>query len=607
MKAFRRLALATTLTTIGVIGVGGLVRATGSGQGCPAWPKCFGRWIPPLEYHAIIEYSHRAIGAIAIALLSLTLLVAVVKHRRDRPLVIATVVAWLMIFVQAGLGAIVVNTGLNPTLVTVHIGTAMILVGLLVWITVGVYCRARAAAGVMKEPVARSVEQLAAVSAVTTFLLILIGAYVRGQGAGLAFKDWPLMNGTLLPALGGHATTMFIHRFAAVVTGVVLAAFIWRANRARPRDAAVRAFANIAGVVYVAQIVVGGLQVLTKLSAPPVVAHVVLSSLLWSSLVAAYAVARGLHRTVEAPAEALVVDGEVAEARPGFATTLRAYVALTKPRIIMLLVVTTVPTMLLAARGWPSGWLIAATVFGGTLAAGAANTINMYLDRDIDAVMKRTSRRPLPAHRMTPQRALAFGIALQAISFFFMAATVNLTAALLTQSAVVFYVFVYTMGLKRSTPQNIVIGGAAGAVPVLVGWAAVTGRVGWPAVVLFAIIFFWTPAHFWALAMRYSDDYRAAGVPMLPVVAGARATQRQIVLYTVLTVAVTLVLLPVARMGTIYVVAASGLGVWFLQKALRLWRTGTPAAAMGVFRASLGYLALLFAALGVDAVVHIAA
>jgi heme o synthase len=603
VKAFRRLALATTITTIGVIGVGGLVRATGSGKGCPAWPKCFGRWIPPLEYHAIIEYSHRAIGAIAIGLLAITALVVVLKHRRDRPLVIATLIALFMIFVQAGLGAIVVNTGLNPTLVTVHIGTAMILVGLLVWITVGAYCRARAAAGVMKEPVARSVEQLAAASAIATFGLILIGAYVRGQGAGLAFKDWPLMNGTLFPALSGHATTMFIHRFAAVAVGVVLASFIWRANRARPRDAAVRAFANIAGVLYVAQIVVGGLQVLTKLAAPPVVAHVVLSSLLWSALVAAYAVSRGLHRKVEVPSE----ETEAVEERSGFATTLRAYVALTKPRIIVLLVVTTVPTMLLAARGWPSGWLIAATVFGGMLAAGAANTINMYLDRDIDAVMKRTSRRPLPAHQMSPQRALTFGIALQAISFFFMAATVNLTAALLTQSAVVFYVFVYTMGLKRSTPQNIVIGGAAGAVPVLVGWAAVTGRVGWPAVVLFAIIFFWTPAHFWALAMRYSEDYRAAGIPMLPVVAGARATQRQIVLYTVLTVAVTLVLLPVARMGTIYVVAASALGVWFLRKAIQLWRTGTPAAAMGVFRASLGYLALLFAALGVDAVIHIAA
>jgi len=293
--------------------------------------------------------------------------------------------------------------------------------------------------------------------------------------------------------------------------------------------------------------------------------------------------------------------------RAGFARTLRAYVTLTKPRIIVLLVVTTVPTMLLAARGWPSGWLIVATVLGGILAAGAANTINMYLDRDIDAVMARTSKRPLPAHQIAPQRALAFGVALQAVSFFFMVATVNLTAALLTQSAVIFYVFVYTMGLKRTTSQNIVIGGAAGAVPVLVGWAAVTGRVGWPAVVLFAIIFFWTPAHFWALAMKYSDDYRAAGIPMLPVVAGPRSTQRQIVLYALITVATTLVLLPVARMGAIYVVAAAALGVWFIQRAITLWRTGTPAAAMAVFKASLGYLALLFAALGVDAVIHIAA
>src|SRR5205085_11689710 len=214
----------------------------------------FGRWFPPFEYHAIIEYSHRAIGAVAITLLAVTALVAVLKHRRDRPLLVATLVALLMIFVQAGLGAIVVNTGLNPTLVTVYIGTAMILVGLLVWITVGAYCRARAAAGLMKEPVARSVEQLAAAAAIATFLLILIGAYVRGQGAGLAFKDWPLMNGSLLPAPGGHATTMFIHRLAAVAAGIVVAAFIWRANRAQPRDAAVRAFANVAGLVYVAQV-----------------------------------------------------------------------------------------------------------------------------------------------------------------------------------------------------------------------------------------------------------------------------------------------------------------------------------------------------------------
>jgi heme o synthase len=289
----------------------------------------------------------------------------------------------------------------------------------------------------------------------------------------------------------------------------------------------------------------------------------------------------------------------------GARVLLSDYVELTKPKVQSLLLLTTIATMYVA--GDPSPLLVALTCLGGYLSAGGAGAVNHWFDRDIDAQMSRTAGRPLPAGRVSPRAALAFGCTLAALSLLELTLAVNPLAAALSFAGFLGYVFIYTVWLKRRTPQNIVIGGAAGAVPVLVGWAAVTGRVGWPAVVLFGIIFFWTPAHFWALAMRYSEDYRAAGVPMLPVVAGARATQRQIVLYTVLTVAVTLVLLPVARMGTIYVVAASALGVWFLQKAIQLWRTGTPAAAMGVFRASLGYLALLFAALGVDAVIHIAA
>jgi protoheme IX farnesyltransferase len=395
--------------------------------------------------------------------------------------------------------------------------------------------------------------------------------------------------------------THFLHRAAAVGVGLILLAFIVRANR-KPREAAVAIFANIAGALYVAQVVVGGLQVFTKLAPAPVVAHVVLSTLIWSSLVAAAVVTRRTRALQRAPAEAAPEQPE-----PRLLRTIKAYVALTKPRIIALLVVTTVPTMLLAKKGWPSPWLILATIGGGTLAAGAANTINMYFDQDIDARMRRTRARPLPAHQVNPSHALIFGICLQAVSFFFMAETVNLLAAMLTQSAVVFYVFVYTLGLKRSTPQNIVIGGAAGAVPVLVGWAAVTGRLGAPAVVLFAVIFFWTPAHFWALAMRYSDDYRSAGVPMMPVVAGARSTQIQITLYSALTVAVTLILFPVARMGAIYLAAAVVLGAWLLRYAVDLLRSGTPVAAMRMFRFSISYLALLFAAMGLDAMVHLSA
>jgi protoheme IX farnesyltransferase len=265
--------------------------------------------------------------------------------------------------------------------------------------------------------------------------------------------------------------------------------------------------------------------------------------------------------------------------------------------------ITTVPAMMLAERGLPSIGLILATLVGGTIAAGSANAINCYLDRDIDEVMRRTRKRPLPAHLIEPDSALAFGFVLGAISFFFLSITVNVLAASLALSAIAFYVFVYTMWLKRTSVQNIVIGGAAGAVPALVGWAAVTGTVGLAAWVLFAIVFVWTPPHFWALAMRYSGDYRAAGIPMLPVVRGPRETRKQILLYSLVLFGTSLVLVPVASMGLLYVGAAVVLGGWFVWRALRLWLGTSPAESMRLFRFSIVYLALLFAAVAADALV----
>ncbi|RPJ13368.1 MAG: protoheme IX farnesyltransferase, partial [Actinobacteria bacterium] len=276
---------------------------------------------------------------------------------------------------------------------------------------------------------------------------------------------------------------------------------------------------------------------------------------------------------------------------------------LTKPRIIVLLLITTVPAMVLAQRGMPSIGLIVATLVGGTIAAGSANAINCYLDRDIDEVMRRTRKRPLPAHRVEPEGALAFGFVLGAISFFYLSVAVNVLAASLALSAIAFYVFVYTMWLKRTSVQNIVIGGAAGAVPALVGWAAVTGSVGPAAWVLFAIVFVWTPPHFWALAMRYSGDYRAAGIPMLPVVRGQQETRRQILLYSLVLFGTSLLLVPVAPMGVIYSAAAVLLGGWFVWRALRLWRGTSPAESMRLFRFSIVYLALLFAAVAADAAI----
>jgi protoheme IX farnesyltransferase len=300
--------------------------------------------------------------------------------------------------------------------------------------------------------------------------------------------------------------------------------------------------------------------------------------------------------------------------------TVRAYIALTKPRIIELLLVTTVPAMVLATRDLPGAaagvswtdWavLVFWTMLGGTLAAGSANAINCYLDRDIDLLMTRTRRRPLPAHEVEPERAVVFGLVLGVISFAVMAWFVNLVAAFLTLLAIGFYVVVYTILLKRSTPQNIVIGGAAGALPPVIGWAAVTGSVGIPALLLFALVFYWTPPHFWALSLRIRKDYASAGVPMLPVVKGIAETTRQIGLYAILMVAVSLVLWAVARMGAIYLGAAIALGAIFLWQAYGLWRRGaseeaSTAGAIRLYRYSISYLTLLFAAVALDALLVI--
>jgi protoheme IX farnesyltransferase len=293
--------------------------------------------------------------------------------------------------------------------------------------------------------------------------------------------------------------------------------------------------------------------------------------------------------------------GSVAAARArGLSEAARAYLNLTKPRIVVLLVVTTIPAMILAEGGMPSLWLILATVSGGAIVAGGANAMNCYFDRDIDSLMLRTRERPLPSGQIEPERAAVFGLALAAVGFAMLELLVNWQAAFLTLSAFAFYVIVYTLLLKRTTPQNIVIGGAAGAIPPVVGWAAVTGEVGAAALVLFAIVVFWTPPHFWALSMNYRSDYERAGVPMLPVVAGREETRWHILGHSLLLVTVSLLLPLTGAAGLIYLACAAVLGAGFLYFVARLWLDPTSRACAALFRYSLLYLALLFAAMAVD-------
>jgi heme o synthase len=614
---FRSVALATAVATVALFAIGGLVRGTGSGLGCSTWPACEpGRLFPSGTVHSLIEFSHRAMAFLVIVLTALTGLAAIRVARRQPSVIWPTVLAFPLVLAQAGLGAVVVATELDAWWVTAHFVAALLLIADVTYVASSAVIAdamerdAKDAgardAGVMDGTVTnrsdRSFSRLAVMTASVVGLLLLVGTYVRASDAQLVFTDWPLMDGRLVPTLGGAATAMFLHRMLAAVAFLLV---LWTAVRARNdegRHPTLVRLSTVALLLFVVQIVIGAANVWTRLRPWAVVTHVALSVLIWATVVAlATVAARFGARRMQAEPDASERPGDE---RPSVRDTVTAYYRLTKPRIVLLLLITTVPAMLLAAAGLPSPWLILSTLVGGTLAAGSANSINMYLDRDIDAIMRRTRQRPLPAHEIAPERALRFGFVLGAIGFYFLAVSVNVLAGVLALSAIAFYVFVYTMWLKRTTAQNIVIGGAAGAVPALVGWAAVTGTLAWPAVVLFAIVFVWTPPHFWALAMRYSGDYAAAGVPMLPVVRGESETRRQILLYSLVLFATTLLLIPVGHMGPVYITAAVLLGGSFVYRAVEVWRKADVARTRRLFTFSILYLAGLFGAVGLDALVR---
>jgi protoheme IX farnesyltransferase len=629
---FQKTAVATVVATILLVTIGVIVRVTGSGMGCPDWPLCHGQVIPPLgDVSAWLEWIHRTVAAVIGFLIIGLAWFAWRDHRDRRSILWPTLGAVVLVGFQAWLGRETVRLNNSGESVTAHLAAAMSLLGLLVYVTVRAFYPARL-------PVRGGSQRftlLAVLTAASTFALLLFGSHVTAQNAGLVFPDWPLMNGTLLPissATDPVARPLYeAHALHRYVAGIVLAfvwitAFAaWRTQRSRPT---VLRLALSLAVLYPIQALIGGLQVLTQLADWTQTLHLALGALIWANA-AALAVTSYYESRIAVTASVPAPGGDPGrrdpdaapgtEAKAGRGDTVRAYIALTKPRIIELLLITTVPAMVLATRDVPGltlpEWLrlTAWTLVCGSLAAGSANAINQYLDRDIDQLMSRTRRRPLPAHSVSPENALLFGLALGAISVVLMAWAVNLLSSFLTLLAIAFYVVVYTLILKRTTPQNIVIGGAAGALPPVIGWAAVTGRVEVPALLLFALVFYWTPPHFWALALRIRKDYEAAKVPMLPVVRGVPETARQIALYTVLLVAISLVFYAVAGMGPVYLLAAVVLGAIFLWRAFTLWRQaaspeGSLAQAIRLYKYSISYLTLLFAAVAVDALVvgHIA-
>jgi protoheme IX farnesyltransferase len=587
---YRALVYASLAATFLVVVWGGVVRVTGSGLGCPDWPLCHGQFLPSLDPATRIEWTHRFLAIVAGLTAAAMVMWTLIAYRAERRILALAIVVAILYPLQAVLGAITVLLELPHEWVTLHLANAELLLATLTVLAVVVRWPS-----IGRAPNA-GWTWLALAAAVGTFVLMLSGAYVRGAAATTACVGWPLCGtdqdwtfNTYLRfmSVGAPAIAM-AHRYVAAAVGVVILYACLEAWRHRREAPGLGPLAIGTAVIFLAQVAIGAANPLTQFSPWALGAHPAAASLLWCSVVALAAVAWR-------PA-----------ARQG--VLVRDLVSLTKPAIMSLLLLTALGGMFLAARGVPPFGILAATLIGGAAASGGAASLNHYFDRDIDERMRRTRHRPLPAHRVSTRLAVVWGIALNVVAFAVLAVFANLLAAALALAGTLFYIFIYTIWLKRTTAQNIVIGGAAGAIPPLVGWAAITGSLDLAAWLLFAIIFFWTPAHFWALALLIRDDYERAGVPMLPVVRGDEATAWNILAYAASLLPLTLLLFLIAGLGYVYLAAAIVLGALFVAYAFRLLRSGAVrrrAMARAVYLYSLLYLALLFVAIMVDSTLRL--
>lgn len=613
LRWYQRLTLATAGAIWFLIVLGGSVRVTDSGTGCgSSWPMCYGHLLPNLEYHELIEWNHRLFGVLVGILMVVTVLATLIWYRRPRRLFWFALAAAFTYITQAILGGITVLLHLDQTWVAAHMGNSMLLLASIVLLALF----ARTGPISFKER-NRWLRGISLGVLIWTYIALFTGSAVVGAKADLACSSWPECSSASIMPNTAQEWVNFGHRLAVGVSDVallVLAVVIWRSHRRS--DKRLQTMARILGALYIAQVFVGAFTI--WLGAPEVLkgAHLAMAAATWAALVL---------MTVfvwAGPAEARVDTSGGTGGNSGtrklskaqrwqwIPQPVRNYLSLMRLNVIPLLLVPTVCSMLIAAVQHPVHGpllsLILLTMLGGILTTGGAHTLNQYIERDIDARMKRTRRRAIVTGRVTPIQALVFGIALTAVGVLQLWLTVNFVAAVLALIGNLFYVLVYTVWLKRTTAQNIVIGGAAGAVPPLVGWAAITGRVDLPAILFFAIIFFWTPAHFWALSLVRQDDYTEAGVPMLPVVRGEAATRLNILGYALVLVVVTLIPVALHALSWVYLVAAAGLGLLFVAKAIGLVRNGSTARAWKLFKYSNTYLALLYAVMVIDRLVVLA-
>ena len=590
-KWYRRLAWTAAISAFALIVLGGVVRITGSGMGCgDHWPKCNGQWFPPLDLPTMIEIGHRWAAALVSILVIALGAVALKNHRRQPKLRNPATLAVGLLVAQVLLGAVTVKLELPPEVVILHLANAMALLGALLVAGLRSMTAGRYDGKTVETSPSATVlpsYRLAVFAAGFGLAVVLLGALVANYHAGFVCQGFPLCSGSLLPPQTPFGVMHWIHRVAAFA---FLGYLAWMTVRLKRENSPLFLPASMVLMLVVAQVGIAAAMVLNLLPPGLRALHLMIGTAIWASLVALVWFSRSGERLAQidrGPAESPQVMSDL--------------VTLTKPRIISLLLVTTVLPMFITGQGMPSFGLVFWVIVGGYLMAGGANAINMWFDRDIDDKMSRTRLRPIPSGRLTPGFVLAFGCLLGAAAFAIFYFLANPLSAWLALAGLLFYVLVYTIWLKRSSPQNIVIGGAAGAFPPLVGWTAVTGSLDLTAIYLFAIIFYWTPPHFWALALIKQGEYAKAGVPMMPVVRGERYTKIQMLGYTVMLVPLTLLPWMSGRLGTLYAIVAFLLGARLLWYCVRLLRetTVTP-TAWGMYKYSLLYLFLLFGAMGVD-------